>query len=71
MKIVKKKVMREETDNVATGLKARELRLAKGWTYRQTAAKMKCSFAYLSDLEKGYRSWGGKIGKRYAELLGG
>lgn len=68
--IVTKEVSKEVIDKAATGSRAKAARLARGWTYRQAAAKLDCSFSYLADLENGIRSWTGKIGKRYARLLG-
>lgn len=67
--IVFKSVTKKVIDNAASGSNATQARILKGWTYREAAEKVGCSFAYLSDLEKGLRSWGGKIANKYADLL--
>ncbi len=67
--LVTKQVTKTVTDLKATGANAKAARIAKGWTFREAASRMGCSFAYLSDLESGFRSWNGKIGQAYLELL--
>ncbi len=63
------KVTKMVIDAKATGANAKAARIKRGWTFREAAKHTGCSFAYLSDLEAGNRSWGGKIGQRYLKIL--
>ena len=58
-----------EPDDRAIGRRMREMRLAKGLSLKDAAARMGISPSYLSDLEQGRRRWGTRNVQRYESVL--
>lgn len=56
-------------DHVASGKKARELRLNTGHSLRSVAAYMGYSAPYLSDLENGKRNWSPVLAEQFLIAL--
>lgn len=48
---------RAEWDHKSVGSSMREERERRGWSIREMARRMGCSAPYVSDLEKGRRTW--------------
>lgn len=57
------------TDHLRTGEKARDARKTERLSLQQLADKLKCSKAYLSDLELGRRNWTEKLVLNYAAAI--
>lgn len=57
-------------DHVATGAKARDLRVRRGVSMRQVARGMGLAVSYVSDLERGRRPWRAELVQRFLEALG-
>ena len=56
-------------DHFATGERMRQMRIANGISLREISRRMKKSVAYLSDLERGRRSWNQLRLKSFVDAL--
>ena len=58
-----------EPDLRRLGATVRAARLRHGWTLRQLAKQARATPAYLSDLERGRRSWAGAKARNVLRLV--
>lgn len=69
MKIVLRNTQLYQTDNFSTGEMARNERKVAGFSLRAVAIAMKISAPYLSDLERGHRTWSLKLSTDFNAAL--
>ncbi len=60
----------KEPDWRGLGMKVRQMRVSKGMGLREMARHVRVSPAFISDLERGNRSWQGPKARAILDLLG-
>lgn len=71
MKLVVRKKVASSIDSVASGRIARAARIKARLSLRRVATAMGYSAPYVSDLEKGRRSWNTDLWSRYEAAITG